>query len=84
MKAVPASRLQDTGTGGFSIIPLFVRKHPLGNDTVADDSVIATAVDFANTRLRTASATIGEEKSSHAVGEELAQQLPTPLCAMCS
>jgi hypothetical protein len=44
-------------------------------DTVSDNSVIATAVDFAHTRLRTAAAAIGEEKSSYAVGEELAQQL---------
>jgi hypothetical protein len=47
-------------------------------DTVVDDSVIATAVDFEHTRLRTASATIAEGKSSYEVGEELAQQLNAP------
>ena len=44
-------------------------------DTVVDDSVIATTVDFEHTRLRTASATIAEAKSSYEVGQELAQQL---------
>ncbi|MGH6896699.1 MAG: FIST signal transduction protein [Geminicoccaceae bacterium] len=44
-------------------------------DTVVDDTVIATAVDFAHTRLRTASAAITEGKSSYEVGQELAQQL---------
>ena len=44
-------------------------------DTVVDDSVIATAVNFEHTRLRTASATIAEAKSSYVVGEELARQL---------
>ena len=44
-------------------------------DTVVDGSVIATVVDFEHTRLRTASATISEAKSSYAVGEELARQL---------
>ena len=33
-------------------------------DTVVDDSVIATAVEFEHTRLRTTSAKIGEAKSS--------------------
>jgi hypothetical protein len=47
-------------------------------DTVVDDSVIATAVDFEHTRLRTASATIAEGKSSYEVGEELARQLNDP------
>ena len=44
-------------------------------DSVVDDSVIATAVDFEQTRLRTASVTLAETKSSYAVGEELARQL---------
>jgi hypothetical protein len=44
------------------------------DDMVLDDSVIATAVDFADTRLRTATAAIGD-KSSYEVGKELAQQL---------
>jgi hypothetical protein len=44
-------------------------------DAVVDDSVIATAVDFEHTRLRTASATITGAKSSYEVGEELARQL---------
>ena len=44
-------------------------------DTVVDDSVVATAVDFEHTRLRTASASIAEAKSSYQVGEELARQL---------
>jgi hypothetical protein len=44
-------------------------------DTVVDDSIIATAVDFEHTRLRTASATITGAKSSYEGGEELARQL---------
>jgi hypothetical protein len=44
-------------------------------DTVVDDSVIATTVGLEHTRLQSASATIGEGKSSYAVGQELAQQL---------
>jgi hypothetical protein len=44
-------------------------------DTVVDDSIIATAVDFEHTRLRTASTAISEAKSSYQVGEELARQL---------
>jgi hypothetical protein len=44
-------------------------------DTVVDDSIIATAVDFEHTRLRIASVVITEAKSSYKVGEELAQQL---------
>jgi hypothetical protein len=47
-------------------------------DTVIDDSVIATAVEFEHTRLRTASAKIGEAKSSYEVGQELARQLDDP------
>jgi hypothetical protein len=47
-------------------------------DAVVDDSVIATAVEFENTRLRTASATMTEGKSSYQVGEELARQLNAP------
>ena len=41
-------------------------------DTVVDDSVTATIVDFEHTRLRSASATIGEAKASYDVGKELA------------
>ena len=37
--------------------------------------MIATIVDFEHTRLRSASATIGEAKASYDVGKELAQQL---------
>jgi hypothetical protein len=44
-------------------------------DEVVDDSLVATAVGFDHTRLRTASATISEAKSSYSVGEELARQL---------
>ena len=47
-------------------------------DTVVDDSVIATAVTFDQTRLRTASAKIAEAKSSYEVGQELARQLNDP------
>ena len=47
-------------------------------DTVVDNSVIATAVDFEHTRLRTASAPIAEAKSSYEVGQELARQLNDP------
>jgi hypothetical protein len=47
-------------------------------DAVVEDSVIATAVEFENTRLRTASATMTEGKSSYEVGEELARQLNAP------
>jgi hypothetical protein len=47
-------------------------------DTVLDDSVIATAVDFEHTRLRTASVTIAGAQSSYEVGEELARQLNDP------
>jgi len=43
-------------------------------DTVVDDSVIATAVDFEHTQLRAAAATI-VGKQSYQVGEELARQL---------
>jgi hypothetical protein len=44
-------------------------------DTVIDNSVIATAVEFEHTRLRTASTAITEAKSSYEVGEELARRL---------
>jgi hypothetical protein len=44
-------------------------------DEVIDDSVIATAITFDHTRLRTADAKITETKSSYQVGEELARQL---------
>ena len=44
-------------------------------DVVVDDSVIATLADFEHTRVRFASATIGEAKASYDVGKELAQQL---------
>jgi hypothetical protein len=44
-------------------------------DMVVDDSVIATLADFEHTRLRFASAAIGEAKASYDVGKELAQQL---------
>jgi hypothetical protein len=44
-------------------------------DMVVDDSVIATIVDFEHTRLRSASATIGDAKASYDVGKELAQLL---------
>ncbi|HSA79833.1 MAG TPA: FIST N-terminal domain-containing protein [Geminicoccaceae bacterium] len=44
-------------------------------DTVVDDSLIATIVDFEHTRLRTCSATITDAKSSYEVGEKLARQL---------
>jgi hypothetical protein len=47
-------------------------------DTVVDDSVIATAVTFDQTRLRTAAAKIAEAKSSYRVGQELARQLNDP------
>jgi hypothetical protein len=47
-------------------------------DLVVDDSVIASAVDFEHTRLRTASAAIAEAKLSYEVGQELAQQLNAP------
>jgi hypothetical protein len=47
-------------------------------DTVVDDSVVATAVRFEHTQLRTASATITEGKSSYEVGQELARQLNDP------
>ena len=44
-------------------------------DTVVDDTVIATVVEFEHTRLRTTSAAITGAKSSYEVGEELARQL---------
>jgi hypothetical protein len=44
-------------------------------DEVIDDSVIATAVTFDQTRLRTAHAKITQTKSSYQVGEDLARQL---------
>jgi hypothetical protein len=44
-------------------------------DEVIDESVIATAVTFDDTRLRTADAKITETKSSYQVGEKLARQL---------
>jgi hypothetical protein len=44
-------------------------------DAVVDDSVIATLADFEHTRLRFASAAIGEAKASYDVGKELAEQL---------
>jgi hypothetical protein len=50
----------------------------IAGDEVIDDSVIATAVAFDHTRLRTADAKIAEAKSSYEVGEELARQLNGP------
>jgi hypothetical protein len=47
-------------------------------DEVVDDSLIATAVTFDHTRLRTASAAIADAKSSRQVGAELARQLDDP------
>ena len=47
-------------------------------DSVVDDSIVATAVHFDHTRLRTASTTITDAKSSYQVGEELARQLKDP------
>lgn len=44
-------------------------------DTVVDDSIVATAVHFDHTRLRTASTSIADAKSSYEVGQELARQL---------
>jgi hypothetical protein len=44
-------------------------------DEVIDDSVIATAVAFDHTRVRTADTKIAEAKLSYQVGEELARQL---------
>src|ERR1700730_10894108 len=44
-------------------------------DTVVDDSLTATIFDFEHTRLRSASATIGEAKASYDVGKELARLL---------
>lgn len=44
-------------------------------DAVVDDSVTATLVDFNHTRLRSASAPIGEAKASYNVGKDLAEQL---------
>jgi hypothetical protein len=47
-------------------------------DEVIDDSVIATAVTFDQTQVRTADAKINDTKSSYEVGEELARQLNDP------
>jgi hypothetical protein len=47
-------------------------------DEVIDDSVIATAVTFDQTQVRTADAKINDTKSSYEVGEELARQLNEP------
>jgi len=47
----------------------------IAGDAVVDDSVVATLADFEHTRLRFASATIGEAKASYDVGKKLAQQL---------
>ena len=44
-------------------------------DEVVDDTVVATAVTFDHTRLRTADAKITGAKSSYEVGQELARQL---------
>src|SRR5262245_33814920 len=44
-------------------------------DTVVDDSVIATVVDFEHTRLQSVSVPIRESKASYDVGKEIAQQL---------
>jgi hypothetical protein len=47
-------------------------------DSVVDDSIVATAVHFDHTRLRTASVPIAKAKSSYEVGQELARQLNDP------
>ena len=47
-------------------------------DSVVDDSIVATAVHFDHTRLRTASTSITDAKASYEVGEELARQLKDP------
>ena len=47
-------------------------------DSVVDDSIVATAVHFDHTRLRTASTSITDAKASYQVGEELARQLKDP------
>jgi hypothetical protein len=47
-------------------------------DEVVDDTLVATAVHFNHTPLRTAFATIDEAASSYAVGVELARQLDDP------
>lgn len=44
-------------------------------DSVVDDSVTATVANFEHTRLRSASAIIGDAKASYRVGKELAQLL---------
>jgi hypothetical protein len=44
-------------------------------DMVVDDSVIATIANFEHTRLRSASAAIGEAKASYNVGKELGRLL---------
>src|SRR5918996_6302720 len=51
------------------------------SDEVRDDSLVATAVCFEHTRLRTTSARITEAKSSYEVGQKLGQNLNEPsLC----
>jgi hypothetical protein len=62
---------------GAAILGCSTSGEIVGN-TVVDDSVIATAVDFEHTRLRTASVQIAEARSSYEVGQELARQLNDP------
>jgi len=62
---------------GAAILGCSTSGEIVGN-TVVDDSVIATAVDFEHTRLRTASVQIAEAQSSYEVGQELARQLNDP------
>lgn len=46
--------------------------------SVQDDTLVATALHFAHTTLRVASATVGSAQDSHRIGATLAAELDTP------
>ena len=72
----PLHQLRDRFKGA-SIIGCSTSGEIVG-DEVIDGSLVATAVAFDHTRVRAASVTIAETKSSYEVGQRLAQQLNTP------
>jgi hypothetical protein len=52
--------------------------------SVSDDSIVATAVEFERTTLRSASARIVTPDDSHRVGQSLAGAIPTKDSGTCS
>lgn len=72
----PLHQLRDRFKGA-SIIGCSTSGEIVG-DEVIDGSLVATAVAFEHTRVRTASVTIAETKSSYEVGQRLARQLNAP------